>query len=138
MKNLAMVLLLALLCGCGLAYEAKKSQLQKTATEADYGPRPPTNHIEFERSLILAGLRDAESARFQEPRAPIKFIMQKGIGSPTPVLVWVSSWLVNAKNAYGGYTGFQIHEFAWRDGKIVAVYSPANGFWLNREFVPPL
>ena len=61
---------------------------------------------------------------------PFTSIIPSGFASPKPLLIWVGEVHVNAKNGFGGYTGFQTYQFAWRDGKIVAHFTQENGFWI--------
>lgn len=140
MKRLVVVIITGtmfalFLSGCGVAYNVKRSQMLKTATEADYGPPPPTNHQELEMQLIRANLKDPDSAKC-EFGGVTRDAIQSGFASPTPILVWRTSVRVNAKNSYGGYTGFQPYHFAWRDGRVVAVafptvsaYGVSDGYW---------
>src|ERR1044071_7636831 len=108
------------LASCGMAYEANKQQLLRTAKAGDYGPPPPANHQNIERSIILSTLKDPESARFQFAPLARDAIPQANL-SPTPVLVWMQMVSVNAKNSYGGYTGAQDYYFCWRNGKVYAI-----------------
>lgn len=127
MRNITLIMLSAvMLSGCGIAYGIKRDSLLKNATEADFGPRPPANHEEMERSIVLERLKDPESARFKSVDKMKNTAIQAGFASPTPVLVWVTALGVNAKNAYGGYAGFQYYGFAWRDNRVIAITSPAE------------
>ncbi len=124
------------LSACGVAYNANRSKLLSTATEADYGPPPPDNHQDIEARAVLATLKDPESARFQFGGVS-RDAIPSGPMSPTAMLVWVTFAQVNAKNSYGGYTGFQPWRFAWTNGRIVAVAPPmimrggevVDGWW---------
>lgn len=129
MKIIIIAALLAVslgLSGCGFAYNINRDKLMSSATEADYGPQPPANHEELERNLILERLKDPDSAKFKPMGKVSKSAIPSGFASPTPILVWGTGMAVNAKNAYGGYTGFQYYAFAWRDGKIIATGGPVE------------
>lgn len=127
MKNIILIVLSAvMLSGCGIAYGIKRDNMLKNATEADFGPKPPANHEEIEKQLLLDRLKDPESARFKSVDKMKNTAIQAGFASPTPVLVWITALSVNAKNSYGGYAGFQYYGFAWRDGRVIAVSSPAE------------
>ncbi len=110
------------LCSCGVVYQSRMDQMLKNASETGYGPQPPTNYQDTEKDIILRSLRDPESARFN-------FIALRGSAiqshflSTEPILVWVSEVQVNAKNGFGGYTGFQPYFFAWHNGELVATGS---------------
>jgi hypothetical protein len=124
-----------LVSGCGIAYESNRSQLLKSATVGDYGPRPPENYQDMEAGLVRSSLKDPDSAKFQFG-AIYGDAIQSASFSPKAVLVWRSDVQVNAKNSYGGYAGFQPYHFAWRDGQIFAVaypivteYGASDGVW---------
>jgi hypothetical protein len=127
--RIALVMLALALTGCGIAYESRKAHLEKTAKIEDYGPRPPADYQDLERQMILNGLKDPESARIEFLGSPMASIIQARFASPKPILVWVSSARVNAKNSFGGYNGFSLYQFAWRDGKVVGTFSQEQGFW---------
>ncbi len=129
LRRTLMALVLAGLCwtvtGCGLAYTAKRNDLLKTASVEDYGPPPPEDYREIEQRMIEGMLKDPESARYQFEE-PVRNIIPKGFGSVTPILVWTDEVRVNAKNAFGGYTGFSPWLVAWRDGRIIAITPPTS------------
>jgi hypothetical protein len=109
--------------GCGVAYSHNQARMLREAADSDFGPPPPDDHNKLEEQSILSTLRDPESARF-EFGPVVKGTIPKGFASPTPILVWITSVRVNAKNGFGGYTGFKKYGFAWRDGVIIAVGDP--------------
>jgi hypothetical protein len=131
MKTILCILTaVALLCGCGTIEQSMAHKLAKTARLEDYGPPPPTNHVELEEYFVRAGLKDPDSAQIRFTNSvPAPSIIPSGFASPTPRLIWQTFFEVNAKNSYGGYTGFSPYLFAWRDGKMVAYISPGQGFW---------
>jgi hypothetical protein len=139
MKRFFVIVALAtsiVVSGCGLAYNAKRNELLKTAKPSDYGPPPPANYCEIQKQVILSSLKDPQSAQFQWGNNPIKEIIPTDFTSPNPILVWVTSAQVNGKNSFGGYTGFKPYLFAWKDGKIYAIAFPNEtnpyrpvGFW---------
>lgn len=128
MKKLVAIFVLMLfaisISGCGVAYQMKRDELLKTATIEEYGPKPPSNHRDIEQQIINSVLKDPDSAKFQSWNDGYTTIIQSGLGSPTPMLVWMTSVDVNAKNSYGGYTGYKTWYFAWSNGRIVATGSP--------------
>jgi len=124
-----------MISGCGIAYEANRSQLLKTATVGDFGPRPPANYQDIESDMIRDMLKDPDSAKIRFGELTTDAI-QSGFASPKAILIWKNDALVNAKNSYGGYVGFQAYHFAWRDGHIIAVafpivteYGASDGNW---------
>lgn len=134
MKRVVLLLMAVVLSGCGFAYNINRDKLLESATEADFGPPPPANHEEIEKAFILESLKDPESARFKSIDKMNKTAIQSGFASPTPILVWITGLSVNAKNSYGGYTGFQYYLFAWQNEKIIAFSGPTQSmegmvFW---------
>jgi hypothetical protein len=115
------------LFGCGPIYESRLKEMLKTATYEDFGPPPPDNYQEMETEIIRHSLKDPDSAQ-------IKFgdlgrsAIPSGSSSLTPMLIWRNDVLVNAKNSFGGYGGFQPYHFAWRDGRLIAVSFPFEDF----------
>lgn len=129
-KVSVLLLMISAISGCGVAYNVNRNSLLKSATESDYGPPPPPNHQDLEAQAIRARLKDPESARFEFGVGEIRRdAIQSGFASPTPILVWRTVVQVNAKNSYGGYTGFQPWHFAWSNGRIIAT-SFSGEIWL--------
>lgn len=127
-----LILSVLLLSGCGTVYQSRRNNLLQTATPKDYGPPPPINHQEIAKNIVLKQLKDPESAKFEEWSAPRRDIIQQGFASPVPILVWITSVNVNAKNSYGGYVGFQPYFFAWKNGMLYAFCSQRGSdlvFW---------
>lgn len=65
-------------------------------------------------------LRDPESARFRWSDDP-KFFRLTYWQGWNEVVAWAAGFEVNAKNGYGGYTGFETMFAFVRDGKIERV-----------------
>jgi hypothetical protein len=133
-RKVVLILMAGLLSGCGFAYNINRDKLLQSATEADFGPPPPENHEEIEKAFILENLKDPESARFRSIDKINKTAIQSGFASPTPILVWITALSVNAKNSYGGYSGFQYYAFAWQNERLVAFSGPTKSmeemvFW---------
>jgi uncharacterized protein YceK len=95
-------------------------QVQAEAAKIGYGEPLPSNWQDMVKNYIAASLKDPMSAVYQfgEPaqgmiqKAPIR-------GGGLDVTGYLVSVLVNAKNSYGGYTGFKEYQFLIRDGKII-------------------
>jgi hypothetical protein len=135
MKQFIVIMVLAtivLVSGCGIAFNAKRNELLKTAKISDYGPPPPANHCDVEKQFLASVLKDPQSAQYQWGDNQVRDIIPEDLASPNPILVWVTSAQINAKNSFGGYTGFKPYLFAWRDGKIRAIAFPdeyGRVFW---------
>jgi len=75
---------------------------------------------------LAAELKDFESARI------------KGWTLPVPDEKPGGEWMcvsVNSRNSYGAYTGFRLHAFLFRKGKIADVQWSISDYWdqLSRE-----
>lgn len=116
----------AVIAGLKADWKSKVAALEKTSKIEDFGPKPPDDFIEQEKRYLSANLRDVESARFRPDAKPLPAYLPSKLDKTVPQLVWTHSISINAKNGYGGYTGFQFHQFAWRDGKMIAEYSSEN------------
>lgn len=127
------------------AYQTKQAELQRVRTEeakqkaeqekqkeerrkiyaeqaktADCGPLG--NWKAVVKTAISAQLKDPDSAQYQFDRGePTKTYTELKDGQ---VLFLWSAWArVNAKNSYGGYTGYKTYIVKFRDGKAFDVLS---------------
>lgn len=82
---------------------------------ADYGTYPG-DHEKIVKDYLERLLKDPESARYRFIKGPIRAYssyfgpVQYGYGVCAEV---------NAKNSYGGYTGYKLHFFLMRYGTVV-------------------
>lgn len=94
---------------------------------ADYGPAPTRNYYESAiRKHKSLNLRDPYSAvyNFEAPRKAYLtvFFDAAPFASPPPPQIkfgWVVQAGINAKNAYGGYTGVSWETYFFKDGKVL-------------------
>ncbi len=81
------------------------------AKSAQYPPKPTDYREEVKRYLRLE-LKDPDSAIYEG------WLLWKAyLGSNPPVYGWESMVSVNAKNSFGGYTGFKNYSF-WHEGRL--------------------
>jgi hypothetical protein len=107
-----------LLSGCASAPTPSIQELDA----ADYGP-PPANFKLNVLSFMQAHLRDPESARYTFYQVP-----QKTYAGTPRKYGWAACVTVNAKNAYGGYTGGKPYFFMVRNNVIIhALYGDGDG-----------
>ncbi len=113
MKTKLMPILAA--CALALAGCVTNSQIQSR----DAGPKPTQAQVEPQaRVWFETTLKDPYSAH-------IEFLgIYKGWYSDGPFAGgiqtgWVAEYSVNAKNSFGGYTGYQTHYLFFRDGQFV-------------------
>jgi len=90
---------------------------------ADYG-----GFIEQEAAQGLAQawlvlrLKDAESAKYQWGKVDKGWVKDAPIIGGSIYTGYVMHALVNSKNSYGGYTGFEEWTFLFRDGGVARAY----------------
>lgn len=86
------------------------------------GPQPTDEYVrEYALEYLRRTLKDSESARYEwgaVERGNWKGATER-FGTPG----WILNVSVNAKNSYGGYTGFTPYKFVYRSGWLVEVYS---------------
>ena len=110
--------LMMIIAGC-----ATTPSPEELAT-AYYGPYP-NEYESIIKSFMAPVLRDAQSAiyKFKEPYKgyAYKWVDQNGNDSLSGTVEygWVVETSINAKNAFGGYTGFEQINFVIRDNRVV-------------------
>lgn len=110
LSALPALLLLAALAGCASG----------PGTPADYGPKP-TDPMRVMRDYLRVALKDPYSAQI-EMRAVGQITNRTSLFTPM-LYAWGICAEVNAKNAFGGYTGFKPVIVLWRaDRGIVEGY----------------
>lgn len=92
-------------------------------TLQDAGP-PPADPMAVVKGVLKYRLRDFDSAKIEMDRAPRRVVMASGFMSQGGA-GWELCPNVNAKNAYGGYVGYQRTYILWRNGAVVDV---ADGY----------
>lgn len=86
---------------------------------ADCGPPPPPGWRVSLEAALRAGLRDPASGIFQLAE-PEKVGTKAGEGAPFEFL-WKVYYEVNARNGFGGYTGFQSSAVYFKDGLWISL-----------------
>lgn len=118
MKRAAILAMALLLLGC-----AGSPTAEETAT-ADYGAM--ASAVEYKSQIenyFNSNLKDPASIQYKSispPRKGYVRIANDWVGSST-VYGYMVDATINAKNSYGGYTGFKTYSFLFRDGKLVDV-----------------
>lgn len=110
--------LMATLTFAGCATNGSNSGFQSPPEDADYGEAPEIG--ESVKAYFSRILKDPESAQYRKGHLG-KAYCNKGIAWGGDV-VWhgyAANIYINAKNSYGGYTGFKPYTIVWnRDGSI--------------------
>lgn len=139
MRVITLVLIATtLLAGCATT-TPQEDPAQKLAEQAwlrslheapdGFGPYP-NNYQDIVKSYMSKRLKDPESARYSEFRAPAKDLKIVDIKNRVAILGYSTCVDINSKNSYGGYTRAKRYWFLIRDGKIVNTLSP-EGAGLN-------
>jgi len=104
--------------------QERRANLVKRIAEADIPPLPKNWKQQVEAG-VRASLRDPDSARFLFVETPSPSELAPGIQKwgreevdGTTIFGWRIYFGVNAKNAYGGYTGNQPWEAIFVDGRL--------------------
>lgn len=88
---------------------------QKQLDAADYGAYPDS-YKEIIKNYLDRSLKDPESAKIEYIFSPRTAWNKLGGDLKFGYSVCVN---VNAKNSYGGYTGFQRHYFLIKNGSVI-------------------
>ena len=131
MKNftkIKLILILIMLSGCA---SMSRHNIQDWS-KINAGPKPD---IEEVKSLIKESVKyslfDSESAQFREWSSFFKGL--EGWSKASPISgVWDICYEVNAKNKFGGYTGFKSFRAYVRNGKVLRTWQyPCDRVGLN-------
>ena len=107
--------------GCGIAAQANAQKLQASSKPSDWGEPPPADYKQRVTAFLRERLKDPESAQY-DWKEPLRGVIQKGFASPNVMRAWLTPVNINAKNSFGGYTGFEPFSFAWKDGRMIAYF----------------
>jgi len=94
---------------------------------AYYGERPTQVFQEVViKSFMSSMLKDPDSAKFQFEEAYKSYVTYypDTIFPSKTEYGWVIKVRVNAKNSFGGYTGYQLYTFLVRDENLILGYGP--------------
>ena len=116
---------------CSLAMTLIISGCQSTSDkisnwpDINAGPKP-TNYEALVKETIKLKLKDPDSASFKNISAPYKEHLTLNGGEDT--FVWAVCGLVNAKNSYGGFTGFEAFMVSIVNDAVIHSYIIDNGY----------
>jgi hypothetical protein len=108
MRTLLIVFLLASLSGCATAPSAD------VMAAADYGEYPQ-NYQAIVKAYVSDSLKDPDSAQYTF----LNFPMRGYWGFGGAKFGYVTCVKINAKNSFGGYTGYRINYFMIKNGAII-------------------
>lgn len=97
--------------------------------EVGYGEYP-ANYEEIIKNYYQVAAKDPDSLKFKLISEPKQMYRKRQILSGgTPPAGYVVCTVVNGKNSFGAYTGYQTTGFMIRNGKIIEVYP--NGRFMD-------
>lgn len=121
MRELGLITLsLCFLTACGVAFKHDAEQFISTHKQADWGNPPPEDHLTAESAYIKARLKDPNSAEIRQEAIQLQ-VISATMSDPAIVPVYASLISVNARNSFGGYTGFKTWTFYYDTGRLFAV-----------------
>lgn len=98
------------------------------AEEIDYGTPTDSKSIEMIKTVFEGILKDPESARFTYLEPKKCWIEKKSLfGSKREFSGYIIEVWVNCKNSFGGYTGKELYQFLFKNGKIHVIYADDVG-----------
>jgi len=108
----------ALFAGCT---HVPHDDLAKQAEAIGYGTPPPANYQDVIKAYMEPRLKDAPSAIYKFVGEPEVYWVAKAPidGGQLDVAGYKVTAMINAKNGYGGYTGFETYRFIMRDGAVI-------------------
>ena len=116
------ILSLVLLGGCG------SLPTPEEISTADYG-QYPDNYEAIVKGFYNMALKDPESAKYSNITAPYRTYLGSRLGDTK--YGWLTCATVNAKNSFGGYTGYTTDGLLIKNGTVIQ-YVPKGDWWGNR------
>jgi len=118
---------LMIVFGCLILTGCAATPTQEEIANAYYGEQPTQVFQEMIIKTFMASiLKDPDSAKYQfgeSYKGYITYYPDTVFPSKTEY-GWVIRVSVNAKNSFGGYTGYQLYRFLVRDENIILAYGP--------------
>ena len=96
----------------------------QVAADYDFGP-PPADPIEAAKLLMPEVLKDPASATYQFSNT-FKGRCKRGRLGGAQWIGWAANVSINAKNSFGGYTGYQPYTILFSGGIAVRAIEGAN------------
>jgi hypothetical protein len=94
-------------------------------SDSDYG-EPPNNVDDLIAAYLRDKLKDPYSAQIERVAGPGRTYQKASLLGPS-TYGWGICFRVNAKNSFGGYTGFRTHVIVFRNGSIVRSHGTMSG-----------
>jgi len=131
MKQLILASLLIAIAGCGTVSKSERGELNQAAATFEYGEEPTPAAIEAAiRERMVTYLKDPASAQYQLGKPTKGWMKGNPLAGGKVAYGWQVKALINSKNSYGGYTGFQEYLFLIHAGKVIDAARGFDGHWL--------
>ncbi len=99
---------------------------------SDYGPKPK-DYKNLVITYMQTTLKDPDSAKYNWNREPTKMWVVNPHGSGH-LFGWGTCALINAKNGFGGFSGFQKYFFFFKDNQIKAFQKDEFDIYCSNGF----
>lgn len=120
---------LALFTGCTTV---SPEQINAEIAKVGYGADPVAELWQAKvKAFMELRLKDPASAEYKFGEPTKSYLTNPPIsGGGLKAAGYDVDVLINAKNSYGGYTGFEAHKFFIRDNEIVSYATRVGNLWL--------
>jgi hypothetical protein len=119
------------LAACGGPPKTAQGQ---AASLQDVGPAP-TMHGELFARYLNATLKDPYTAQVQQVAGPAPWVKPSTWGSSESTYGWGVCFTVNARNAFGGYTGTRWYVPVFRGEQLITVIGPSGRNTIQEDAV---
>ena len=129
-------MLVAVLAACAPLPRTAKPGWRPSPIEirtADYGAYP-SDYETIVKGWYLRSLKDPDSARFGRITRPLREHAIRNQFRKEAVYGYSVCARVNARNSFGGYTGFKTRWFLIRNGRIVRTSPPRFHIYIGRPY----
>ena len=137
LRTLSSIFMLgALLAACAPMPRAAKQGWRPSPIQirtADYGAYP-SDYETIVKGWYLRNLKDPDSARFGRITRPLREHAIRNQFRKEAVYGYSVCARVNARNSFGGYTGFKTRWFLIRNGRIVRISPPRFHIYIGRPY----
>lgn len=122
--NLSRILIVLILTLLLLSACASGPPTREELSSADYGSPISQQDAEAQAEQFLRGyLKDPDSAIYEWNPVGRGWVREAPIYGGGLKFGYILRGNVNARNSFGGYTGFKPYEFAFYNGNIISVYA---------------
>ncbi|MDP2226797.1 MAG: hypothetical protein Q8J78_04915 [Moraxellaceae bacterium] len=112
---------LAALSLAGCYTPTTQAQYEAQVAQMGYGAALPADWQGLVKTFMQMRLKDSDSAIWQFDEKTTESWAGESDRTGTRIAAGhVVKAMINAKNSYGGYTGFEPYQFIIRDGRVIA------------------